>query len=582
MRILGLQLGHNATAALMVDGTFVGAVSQEKFDNIKNSSAFPDDAIGWLLAENTIEPADLDFVAIGGLNVFPHQMLLDGTDEPSGFLKPTVKRGWVALDQHYGARPVVGSALAVAKRARSRRWAESGRNALFAELRQRYGIAESKVRFVAHHACHAYSAYYGLRRDDDPALIVTMDGAGDDDFATVSVVRDGRWETLARTSWEHSLGYVYSHTTKFLGMKPLEHEYKVMGLAPYAKGGYSDCYDRYFKPVIWLRPDSPLNFDSAFPLNRFDRYLDRNVHFERFDNIAGAVQRLAEEVVTAWVKQAIATTGIRDLYTGGGVFMNVKLNMLVQDLDEVDRALFMPSCGDESNPFGAAYKVYVDETGRDPAPLDSLYLGPRYSASEVEAFLRSSGATSRHSVSTPAVIEDAVAELLADGKIVARVADRAEWGARALGDRSILGHPARMETFHEVNDQIKSRDFWMPFAPSMLAEDADKYILNPKGVRAPHMITAFDSTPLGQDEFRAAMHPKDKTLRPQLLEREANPRYYDLIAAFRRLTGIGGLLNTSLNMHGYPLAATLDQALFTFENSGLRYMALEGYLLEKH
>ncbi len=578
MHIIGVQLGHNATACLLRDGKVLGAASQEKFDNVKNSSAFPDDAIRWLLEEFGVEKADL--VAVSGIYVYPAQIAaLEGGTRVKGLHRRAV-RG--ALDAAF--KRVSGSRAAQALYWRylmrnSERASAEARGPLEEKL-LRYG---RRVTYVEHHVCHAYASYYALSRDHgQDALVLTLDGSGDRYAATVNLVEQGRIKRLASTRWIHSLGYVYSFVTTFLGMKPLEHEYKVMGLAPYAKEQYvRKVYERVFKPLIWLREDRPLEFDSAIPTNRSMDYLRRNLVGERFDNVAGAVQMLTEDLVTGWVRNAIAKTGVPTIYTGGGVFMNVKANMQVAAMPEVRQAYFMPSCGDESNPFGAAYHEYLRETGKLPQPLDDLYLGPRFSMEEIAAYLKRHGIAGEFAVEKPESIEERIADLLAGFQVVARFAGRAEWGARSLGNRAIIANPSSLESFYEVNDAIKQRDFWMPFAPSILAEEADRYLVNPKGIPAPHMILGFETTPLAREHLRAAMHQADKTVRPQLVTDEANVGYARLIRAFRERTGIGAVMNTSFNLHGYPLVATLDQAFFTFRNSGLKHLALEGYLVSK-
>jgi len=374
-------------------------------------------------------------------------------------------------------------------------------------------------------------------------------------------------------------------TTKFLGMKPLEHEYKVMGLAAYAKKGYFEgTYNRVFKGVAWLKKDGSIEFSSKFPLNRFEEYL-RNVCIgERFDNVAGALQQFLEDLVLDWVRLAIKKIGIRNVMTSGGVFMNVKLNKLIQELPEVERVRFMPSCGDESNPFGAAYAV-MERTGKAHSipipPLGHVYLGHEFSNDDIRIFIKSHDIERRYDVQYHENIEDVIAKMIADFNVVARVAGKAEFGARSLGNRAILANPSDMKSFYTVNDLIKARDFWMPFAPSILDTDVRRYLLNPKDVESPYMITAFDTTPLAHDHLRAAMHQGDKTVRPQIVTEKANLKYYRLIMKFKEHTNIGGILNTSYNLHGFPLASTLEQALFTFENSGLKNLALENYLLSK-
>ena len=268
--------------------------------------------------------------------------------------------------------------------------------------------------------------------------------------------------------------------------------------------------------------------------------------------------------------------------TSGGVFMNVKLNKLIQELPEVEETRFMPSCGDESNPFGGAFYVAEQKGAANTIrPLENIYLGHSFTNDAVEQFVKARHIDQKYCVRHYPDVETEIANLLADFQVVARVAGPAEFGARSLGNRAILANPSDMRSFYTVNDQIKARDFWMPFAPSLLDTDADRYLVNPRNDLAPYMITAFDTKPLAYDHLRAAMHQGDHTVRPQIVTERANPRYYRVIQAFKERTGIGGVLNTSYNLHGYPLAATLDQALFTFENSGLPHLALENFLVSK-
>jgi carbamoyltransferase len=255
--------------------------------------------------------------------------------------------------------------------------------------------------------------------------------------------------------------------------------------------------------------------------------------------------------------------------------------MKVAEMSEVRDVRFMPSCGDESNPFGAAYHEYIRETGKLPEPLHDIFLGPTYTNDEIAKYIERHGIGDEFIVVKHDNIEDRIGELLANFHVVARFAGRAEWGARSLGNRAILANPSSLESFYEVNDAIKVRDFWMPFAPSILESDADRYIINPKGIKAPHMILGFHSTPLAKEHLRAAMHQADKTVRPQIVTEDGSPKYAKVIRAFKERTGIGAVMNTSFNMHGYPLVSSLDQAFFTFRNSGLKHMTLENYLISK-
>ena len=568
----------------MENGEITALLSQEKIDNIKNSATFPREAIEAVLTERKLSSQDIDEVVIAGTMIFP-QHCLDplGQEVASDHLNPppTIRFG------KRMEKGLTGMFLPnVFRFFRARRHAKLRAEAL-AHLHNRLrelGLANKPLRFIDHHLCHARAAYHALEREPGrEALVFTLDGMGDGLSASVTRVGpSGEWRRIAETPIKASLGTIYSETTRFLGMKVMEHEYKVMGLAAYCTGYHLDTYRRVFETVIDLDPDNPLSFTASLDTADFYDYLAKHAVGERFDNIAGALQHLLEERVTRWIANAIKETGISRIFTGGGVFMNVKLNKRIQEMEEVEQAWFLPSCGDESNPLGAAYARAV-ELKLPLKSLANLYLGISYSRDPLSTFIEKNRLADSYAVTEPADVEEACAELLSQGQVVARFSGRCEWGARSLGNRAILAHPSHLESFYTVNDLIKARDFWMPFAPTVLDSWASRYMENydPTRVRAPHMITAFRATSLGVQHLRAAMHQGDFTIRAQVLEREVNPEYYRLLQAFERLTGVGGLMNTSFNLHGYPLVATPAQALMTFERSGLQNLVLGPFLISK-
>lgn len=581
MKALALHLGHNATAAIMEDGAILGVLSEEKVDGIKNSAAFPIgaskvlcDQVGWSLA-------DIDNVVLSSQQIY----------RPNAFA--TVKD---RKQRHYSTNLLVAAGRWLERwlgkfvpapfdiaRAFLRRRQQASGDAYLAERLHEAGLDRKPITRFEHHLCHARSAYHCYStRKNAAVLVFTLDGEGDGICATVTkVTPEGKWVRLAETAAHDSLGWIYSSTTRFLGMRVLEHEYKVMGLAPYAKHYYRETYDRLFAPAISL-PEGSLSFRSPFHTAHFYDYLVENAVGERFDNLAASVQNLVEERVTQWVERAIAQTGIRRVATGGGVFMNVKLNKRLQELAKVERIEFMPSAGDESLPIGALYELAARKS-LSAQPLHDLYLGPAYSDKELENFITKTLLNRRYHVERIEGIEARIAKLIANGEIVARFAGRAEWGARSLGNRAILAHPSRMESYYTVNNQIKARDFWMPFAPTILDRFARDYLkdYDPSKTDASYMITAFTVTENAAPKLRAALHQGDLTVRPQVLYRSANPDYYDLVERFCELTGVGAVLNTSFNLHGQPLVATPVQALYTFENSGLRNLALGPFLIRK-
>jgi carbamoyltransferase len=240
-----------------------------------------------------------------------------------------------------------------------------------------------------------------------------------------------------------------------------------------------------------------------------------------------------------------------------------------------------PSCGDETNAMGSAYYVYAQHADhRSMWPLADFYMGAEYSDRQISESVKDYKFKDHVSIQQIDDIDHVVAELLAKGEIVARFKGREEFGARAMGNRSILADPSRPELVKTINDAIKSRDFWMPFAPSLLDRRESDYLINHKKIPAPYMIMGFDSTNR-VDEFRAACHPYDLTVRPQVVYRDWNPSYYALLEAFEGLTGRGILLNTSFNLHGYPIVSQPRDALNVLNESGLDWLVIGNFLLHK-
>ncbi|MCA9486558.1 MAG: hypothetical protein H6500_01185 [Candidatus Woesearchaeota archaeon] len=585
--VLGLQLGHNSSAALLCNGRVLAAISEEKFDNIKNSSAFPLKSISWLLEREGIKGEDLAAVVHSSYYCACSQMIVDPIlankkRSEIGFSFLSSLAGKVEVK--VGASQNLRSLLMQTHFLALERESKKAKKIFESLLKKHFSIDSSKLHYVRHHLAHSYYGYFGQNNvKADKSLIITMDGSGEKEFATISIADKKKKKiTLVSSSrWDSSIGYVYAATTKYLGMKPIEHEYKVMGLAPYAKDYYKKTYEKIFKDIIEF-DEKTLEFHSSFPLTRFDLYLLEKAKYERFDNVAAALQEWTERTVTTWIEAAIKKYGIDELYFSGGLFMNVKLNQRITEMKSVKKAYFIGSCGDESNCIGAGYIISQKlDPKTELLPLENFYLGNEYCNEDVEAFIKEKNLEKKYDVEYFEDIEEKTAELLSQDCVVARVKGRCEWGARALGNRSILANPSKMENFFKVNDQVKMRDFWMPFAPSLLIEDHKLYVSNPKNYKAPYMILSFHSTVLGQDKLRAALHQADKTLRAQLVEKEVNPSYHRLISLFKEKTGIGGVLNTSFNLHGYPLVSSLKQALFTFENCKLEYLCLENYVISK-
>jgi carbamoyltransferase len=562
MITLGIHDGHNASACLFGAGTVLAAHQEERLSRKKNQGGFPAAAIESVLRIAGIGLDQVDRVAYAGrmLSRMPtsceaQRLGYKHNSRPSAAMRDALKS--TLIDR---ARQAVTN---------SRRL----------NLLRRSGFA-GPVEFVDHHTCHASAAYYGWGRLQDEVLVLTLDGAGDRICATVNVGRDGRLTRIAAVDETASIGIIWAVVTAMTGMVALEHEYKLMGLAPYAGRDASERVARRLSS--WFRFDGDglawrLAGDSP-AANRSYEHLRRMLEFERLDAIAGGLQLFTEKFIGSWVRNCIRATGIRNVALGGGVFMNVKLNQIVMELAEVERLFVFPSCGDETNPIGACY--HLAAAGETVRPLEDLYWGPEFSPEQIRASVNAYRFSSSVAVRESHRIEDEAAELLARGEIVARFSGREEFGARSLGNRALLAPPHSPQTAQLLNEMIKQRDFWMPFALSIADDRAGEYLRNPKRLAAPYMIMCFDTSAAGAG-LAAGIHPRDRTVRPQIVDEYSNPSFYRLIKVYERLTGTGAIVNTSLNLHGEPLVSAPADALRLFEISGLRHLALGDLLLSK-
>jgi carbamoyltransferase len=581
MIVLGITETHCATAAILRDGAVVGCASEERFTRLKNDAGYPRLAVDALLRDLALTPRDIDLVALAGTRAYARDWMnrvLHDTDYARAYYGVRLDEPARGLGRR--ARKL-GARLGLAERSRGKfELSERDRLALVSE---HLGVEKNRIVAFDHHLCHAAAAYYGSPFAGERALVLTNDNAGDGLCATAST---GRETTLARheavPSAAGSLGSFYSFVTLLLGMKFGEHEYKVMGLAPYAPAGQAERAYEALGSVFGLEPTTPARFAWKRRGPRYRLLLEATLGL-RFDAVAAGAQRIVEESLLAWTRLMRERHGGERLALGGGVFMNVKANGLLAEEPWVRDLFVFPSCGDESNAIGAAYLGWLARAGEHARPraLGPAYLGPSIASAEVEAVIRTRDLASKYRVSEHERIEERIAELLVSEGVVARCAGRMEFGARALGNRSILANPSDHRVVGTINRMIKNRDFWMPFAPSILREREDDYVVNPKGLASPYMMLAFPTHPKRRDEIVAAVHPHDATARAHLVDETWNPAYHRVLREFERRTGIGAVLNTSFNLHGEPLVGSAEDAIDTFERSGLPHLALDRWVISK-
>lgn len=570
--ILGLHDGHNASAAILRSGRVIAAVQEERLTRVKNQGGIPREAIRDVFAIAGSAAATLDQIALDGYYMTYGHWDRDGladTYENSSDLLSRLKQ------------PLKGTFVdgMYQRRKAAERMHQLGDA----------GLDNGRVKPVIHHTAHAAAAYYGSGWQGK-VLVLTCDGTGDRASATVSIGDRGELTRLAIVPENDSIGHLYSMVTHFMGMTPLEHEYKVMGLAPYVgDASRAKAQSKMFSDLFEFNPRNPLVWrrrKGVPPMFSGYEMIRRLLYRQRFDLIAAGVQQFVEDMLTQWVRNCVRETGIRRVVCSGGVFMNVKANKEILQLPEVDELFIFPSCGDETNSVGAAYSLAADANLRrgEPVeiePIGPIYWGGDFSDADVETALREfdggPGIRSRFVED----IERLTAETIAGGEIVARAKGPMEFGARSLGNRAILARPDDMRVVRIINEMIKNRDFWMPFAPSVLAERAEDYYLKPKPVAAPYMILAFDSREESRHKFAAGQHPQDHTVRPQEVSEAFNPDYYRLLKYYEEITGEGVILNTSFNLHGYPIVYKPEEALDVFKRSGLRYLALGNWWVWK-
>ena len=572
-QVTGIHLGHNAAAALVEDGRLVFAMQEERLSRVKNQGGLPVltlDQIGELANAHDANDVSRE-IALGGKNLSLCYWRRDDILRTAGNGAPNLVGR---------AKNLARSNPAISDWINQRKWSGIAEN-----LSPVMGGREVPVHGMDHHMCHAASAYFGWGKMDEDVLVLTCDGAGDRLCATINIARNGKIRRVAGVEEGHSIGALYGKITYLSGMVPMEHEYKLMGLAPYAeRARESQAISEEFEELFAFDRDNPMLWSRAAncpPLQYSAEFLANLLRWKRFDHIAGGVQIFVERFLVQWVRNCIAETGIHKVALSGGVFMNVKANQKILNLPEVEELFIFPSCGDETNSIGAAWLLDQQLSKKTPQKLGPFYLGPEYSDTEIEAALRNYKFKSAVETTQQREVERSAAELLAKGSVVARFKGRMEFGARALGNRSILANPAVPGVVKIINEMIKCRDFWMPFAPSVLTERSDRYFFKPKPVEAPYMILTLDSRPEKREVMAAAIHPYDATGRPQEVYSSWNPDYHRLISHFEQLTGEAIILNTSFNLHGEPVVCSPEDALRVFDISGLEHLAIGSFLLSK-
>ncbi len=571
MIVLGLIDSKPSAAAILQDGRILSAIAEERLCRMKLSSGMPRAAISLVMAEAGVSPADIDHVAVAqNVSVFePEPIPWKGWFDDDGIKTRQFDNFSASLAPVFGRFPIAWRVHHQIKQIRSR----ERRQLIPAMMRQVYGI-QAPVQFYDHHYCHATTAYY--TSDFAEALVVTLDGGGDGLSGSVYVGRNGRLQKLATVDSFNSLGNFYSYITQLCGFKAEKHEGKVTGLAAIGQPIYADILREFigYQEPGQIRYRVPMYHRSALRMlaERLPADFDRA-------HLAASVQLILEEVGVAFIQHWLRQTGLRQIAVAGGVFANVKFNQRVHELPEVDSIFIHPAMDDSGLSVGSAMAAQAAEPGYDPSQmirrLENVYFGPAYSDEEIAREVAASGCAA----TLEANIQGRIAELLAAGHVVARFTGRMEYGPRALGHRTILYTTTDATVNDWLNENLRRTEF-MPFAPATLIEHAHECYEGMAGAEDParFMTITFNCTPRMREQSPGVVHV-DGTARPQLIDPQTAPDFYKILRAYHELTGIPSVINTSFNMHEEPIVCTPQDALRSFQQGNLAFLALDDWLV---
>jgi len=595
MKILAITLEKCSGCAVLIDSKIVFSTSEERYSRIKSDSSFPRNSINDALSFSGLKGVDFDKVIICGNTL---SLLAPLMNEYSTFSVDDQIR---AMEEYWYPNLVLGknkSFLEVFKDKINLEQfpfnTEIGKNFDIFKLHNPYteedgiavsnffkqiiasflGIEQEKIIHMEHDWCHAAYGFYGSPIRDDNTLIVTADAWGDDLSGTLSFYSKEKRKIERVKEYNHKdfqLARIYRYTTLVLKMLANEHEYKVMGLASYYNGPIIEKVEKVFDKM--LQNDGLEFVFNKDVLDIYD-YLKNNLKNFRFDHIAAGLQSFTEKILVEWFSNAVSEYNSTSVVFSGGVSMNVKANMKISQIPKIEKFFVCGAGTDETLPIGACYH-WAEMNGIEPKSLDTLCLGSNATYDEKDISSLSQYTINKFNS------EEQILEKILENKIIAVCRERMEMGQRALGNRSIIADPRTRFSVEKINNSIKKRDFWMPFAPVILSEYQDLLIENPKKIDSPFMTIAFE-TKDGKNKFPAAVHQADGTARAQLLKKEQNPILWNLIFKFYEKTGIPALLNTSFNLHGEPIVRTIQDALRVFEKSELEVLWLDGHIIEKN
>jgi len=558
--ILGIWDGHDSGAGLVENEKILFAVNEERLTRRKLEMRFPEKSIGMILRSGEMSPEDVREIAVPTYDfaktlarILPYTKeeyyLIRRRKKYPGRLRHLKKRVKYKLTE-FKPNPLFKAV---------------SRHFIAKRLKQ-MGFEDFRVHLVNHHLAHAATAAFCSGFDS--CLILTLDGIGDGLSGSVSVLKDGNFKTLSCISGRDSFGIFFEHVTNSMNMREGEDEGKVMALANYA---YPIKDEE--NPLLSFFKVEGLKVRCRYETMRMYNELQKIFWHYPSEQFAYMAQRTLEVRILELVKNAVKETGLRKIAIAGGVASNVKVNMLIRNLSEVDDCFIFPHMGDGGLALGAAMLVNYNLNGVTHYDMEDVFLGPDYADSEIEETLKESGLQYRKS-------EDIVGEtagIIAEGGIVLWFQGSMELGPRALGNRSILALADSQAIKDRLNLQLKKRVWYQPFCPTMLEEDAGVMLeeYNEKPDR--FMTMGFMVKPELREGIQGVINI-DGSCRPQIIPSD-DSRYSRLLQKIKELTGKGVVLDTSLNVHGDPMVCSPEDAVETLGKTGSDYLIMGDYLV---
>src|SRR5438034_1275806 len=557
MNIIGINSSgfHESSVCLVQDGRVVFACAEERISRVKQDKRFPNLALQAAFDFARLNAVEVDHVAFS----FPHpwracrhdlKLMLTGQRCVSAKNMEKWVVGWLVNSRHRGG-----------------------------ELDYLRNFAHPRVRFhhINHHLCHALSSY--CMSGFDEAAVLVVDGRGAHEATTLWHAAGGELKLLETYDYPNSIGVFYAGITEMLGFEPLSDEWKVMGLAAYGQPTFD------LSPLIRLNSEGYwVDGRRFFGRNDLDRRALERILGQRrngdalngrHQDLARSAQDACEQAMLALLRRVAKLTGSRRLCLAGGVALNCKANGELLRSGLIDKIYVQPAAGDDGTSIRAALGVYLALGLPLPRnPTLHTYLGPEFGNGDIEKALQVYKLPYRR-VDNPA---REAAGLLAKNRLVGWFQGRMEFGPRALGNRSILAHPGLRENTDRVNEAVKFRENWRPFAPSVLFEKAGRYFDD--FYDSPYMILSFWANKARAAEIPAVVHV-DGSGRVQSVKREGNPRYYELIQEFERLADTPVVMNTSFNLKGEPIVCSPKDAVQTFYTSGLDDLLIGDFSISK-